>query len=132
MDLDGVEDIAIHIEPRWCMDECKRMLIKCEWIFKDDKAPDEFTDCDDELRKILQVMKDKKIKPTRVQKKKDLIEVLEYIGCYDSNKEYIDLHLTPQWNKQEIQEIRDVLSKCIEIEGIIDCIFEHSCLIYKI
>ena len=73
----------------------KRMLINCEWSFGDNKsAPAKYIDVDEELKKILDVMKDKKIKASRVRKKKDLVEALTDIGCYASYKEYINKHLS--------------------------------------
>ena len=90
-DVEEENAVAQMVKDGWS--DWKRMFNKCEWKF-DDKSPETMLDVDDELKAIIQVMKDKKIKPTRVRTGKNLMEALKAIGCYADKKEYIDKHLT--------------------------------------
>ena len=83
--------------------EWKRMLNNCEWKFKDGSAPSKYADVDDELKQIIQAMGDKKIKPTRIRSKNNLLEALKGIECYQENKAYIDKYLLNIEEKIETQ-----------------------------
>ena len=89
-DVEEENAVAQMVKDGWS--DWKRMFNKCEWKF-DDKVPESMLDVDDELKAIMQVMKDKKIKPTRVRSRANLSEALQAIGCYKDKKEYIDKHL---------------------------------------